>query len=271
MNRRSVLRTVFITAIFALLMSAHVFANTWGAQLTAKKSWSYINVNATDNTMLHKLVVPEDAMVGFSGMEVYVSSYSGSISTYGMSFSLLKTNYVPINYYGGSTTYVDATNPNSSSYIKLFALKKGVYYIRVTNLDKYRLMVKYIPMKDQGGLTKKKATNLGRKKSMSTLFGAAETYSKTEWFKIKVTKPRKITLTVAAEGEAGYDIYLYGPKPYKKGVWITSLYGGNSKTIKIGTGYYGSSKMKKLKKGKYYLKIVRKNYKTSGYCKVYWK
>lgn len=182
MNKRSVLRTVFITAIFALLMSANVFANTWGAQLTAKKSWSHIDVNAKDSTMLHKLVVPEDAMVGISGMEVYVSSYSGSISTYGMSFSLLKTNYVPINSYGSSTTYVNATDPNSSSYYKMFALKKGVYYIRVTNLDKYRLLVKYVPMKDQGGLTKKKATNLGRKKSMSTLFGAAETYSKTVFY-----------------------------------------------------------------------------------------
>lgn len=268
MSRRSVFRTCFITVVLVMLLSISAMANTWGPQLKAATSWQKIDVtNAPDNTMLHKLVVPSDGVMYFSGVEY--SSYSDSV--YGLSFSLLNSSYTPINRYGSSTTYVNGADQNSSSYYRVYALKKGIYYLRVTGTKNYRIIGKFKAVADQGKAKKKKGTNLKRGKVMTALFAAGERYSKAEWFKIKVTKSRKIKLTVFVYGDASYRVYLYGPKPYKKGDSGTYLTESNCGTITYGIRKGFSSKLKKLNKGTYYVKVVRTSNDTSGYCSLKWK
>ena len=268
MNKKSVLRTIFIAAVFSLLLSVGVMADTWGDAIPcATSAKSMIIYNAPDNPMLHKLVVPRNGMVYFSGK--YRSPYSGK--EYGLSFSLLKTNYQSINRYGSSSTYVDMTDQNSSSFMRAYALKRGTYYVRVTSMKGYDYMIRTLfkAVNDQGNtVKKKKGTNLKKKATMSALFGAADTNSKTEWFKFKLKKPKKVTLTAGAYGDASYRVTFYGPKPYKKG-----------RTFYVSSGYIKSykywiqkgRKKLKLKKGTYYIRIQRTSNDVSGYCTISWK
>ena len=270
MSKRSASRVFLLAAVFTLILSISVLAETRGAGIVASTSVQGIDVVATDSTMLHQLVVPADGMVYFSGVTY------GSYSNYGLSFSLLRSDGRPINRYGSSSTTVDGTNPNSSSFMRKYALKQGTYFIRVTNTKQYRLVVSFTPVLDQGKPAKKKGANLKRNKPMTALFGANELElgAKTEWFKIKSKKQRIIKLTVEAQGDASFKVYFYGPKPYKKGSLLGSVYGSGTNNVasfKIGVRRGFSSKMKKLSKGTYYVKIVRTGNTESGYCKVNWK
>ena len=261
------LRTILIAAVFALLMSVGVMADTWGEAIPCATSVKdTIVYNAPDNTMMHKLVVPRDGMIYFSGEYATSSGYE-----YGLSFSLLKTNYQAINRYGSSSTYVDFTNKNSSSFMRPYALKRGTYYVRVTSLKGKNYMIRTLfkAVNDQGNtVKKKKGTNLKKKVTMSALFGAADTYAKTEWFKFKLKKPKKVTLTMGAYGDASFRVTFYGPKPYKKGdtTYVSSGHTGTAKYwIRRG------KKKLKLKKGTYYIRIQRYSNDVSGYCTISWK
>ena len=263
MNKRSVLRTIFIAAVLTMLMSVSVWANKWGAAIPVAYAQKDLYVSATDNTMLHKVVVPRDGVLNITGVE------HGNYSNYGLSFSLLKTNYVPINRYGSSSTYVNGTDVNSSSFSKQFALKKGTYIIRVTNTKRYTIRTKFKAVNDQGNtVKKKKGTNLKKKVTMTALFGAGDTYNKTEWFKFKLKKPKKVTLTMSAYGDASYRVTFYGPKPFKKGD-TTYVSSGYTRTVKYWI-QRGSKKLK-LKKGTYYIKIQRTSNDVSGYCAINWR
>ena len=264
MSKRSVLRTLLTAAVFALLMSIGVWADAYGPQIPLSTSTMDTRVTATDNTMLHELVVPSDGIVAFTGVEH--STYSNK--NYGLSFSLLTANLIPINRYGSSSTFVNGTDQNSSSYMRLYVLKQGTYYIRVTNTKLYTIRTLFQALNDQGSLSKKKATNLKRKKQMTAVFGAGETYSKAEWFKINLTKSRKPTLVISAYGDASFKVTFSGPKPYKKGDTF-SVSSGHTSTAK----YWIRRGRKKLslRKGKYYVKIQRSSNTESGYCVVSWK
>ena len=91
MNKRSVLRTLFIASMLTMLMSISAWASKWGAAIPVAYSQKDLEVTATDDTMLHKVVVPRDGVLNITGVE------HGNYSNYGLIFSLLKTNYVPIN------------------------------------------------------------------------------------------------------------------------------------------------------------------------------
>ncbi len=266
MNKRSVLRTVILAAVLAMLLSMSAFADRYGAQLKVDPTPQYVTVtNAPDNTMLHKFVMPKDGMMTFTGVEM------GTYSNYGLSFSLLKAGNVPINRYGSSSTYVNGTDKNSSSFVRQYALKKGTYIIRVTNTKNYRIGAFFTGVNDQGKGSKKKGTVLKRNKTMTALFGANETSSKSEWFKIKLTKKRKIRLSAASYGDASYRIYVYGPKPYKKGDGGTYLSSDSQWTYEYGIRKGFSGSMKKLNKGTYYIKVERTSNDVSGYVKIGWK
>ena len=171
--------------------------------------------------------------------------------------------------YGSPSTYVDGTNVNSSSFAKQFALKRGTYIIRVTNTKHYTIRTKFKAVNDQGNtVKKKKGTKLGKKKTMTALFGAGDTYNKTEWFKFKLKKPKKVTLVMGAYGDASYRVTFYGPKPFKKGD-TTYVSSGYTRTVKYWI-QRGSKKLK-LKKGTYYIKIQRTSTDVSGYCSIMWK
>lgn len=263
MNKRSVLRTLLAAAVFTLMMSIGVWAEAYGPNIQLSTSVLDTDVVATDSTMLHRLEVPSDGVVSFTGVEY--SSYSNN--KYGLSFSLLSSSFTPINRYGSSSTYVNGTDVNSSSFSREYALKRGTYFIRVTNTKYYTIRTLFTAANDQGGLSKKKAATLKRKAQKSCVFGAGETYDKAEWFKINLTKPRKLTLEVTAHGDASYRVTFSGPKPYKKGD-VSYVSSGNVMTAKYWIRR-GRKKLK-LKKGKYYVKIQRRSNDVSGYCTVKW-
>ena len=264
MNKRSVLRTVFITAVLAMLMSISVWASKEGVQL---KFNTDISVEATDNTMLHKLVLNRDGMVTILGLKVVKYTYSPT-SYSGMYFTLLNSGKRAIS----SSTYVNSlpANKKYSYYAARFALKTGTYYVQVDGTKQYLLKAGFSAVNDQGKPKKKKGTSLKRGKTLSALFGAGESIKKVEWFKIKVKKNRKLHLTANSYGDATFRIYLYGPKPYKKGDIGTSLYSDDGWTVTYGIQRGLSRKLRKLKKGTYYVKVVRTN-KDSGYCTLKWK
>jgi len=245
-----------------MLMSISVWADKWGTAIPVTYAQRDLYVEATDNTMLHSLVIPRDGVLSITGVE------HGSTRNYGLSFSLLKVNFIPINRYGTSSTYVDGTNVNSSSFSRQFALKKGTYIIRVTNTDCYTIRTKFAAVNDQGNGAKKKGTNLKKKVTMTALFGASETYAKAEWFKFKLKKPQKVKLTMSAYGDASYRVTFYGPKPFKKGD-TTYVSSGYTRTAKYWI-QRGRKKLK-LKKGTYYIKIERSSIDVSGYCAISWK
>ena len=151
---------------------------------------------------------------------------------------------------------------------KEFALKAGIYYIRVTNTDYYTIRTKFTAVNDQGNLKKKKGTTLKKKATKTALFGAGETYAKTEWFKFTLKKPQKVTLTINTYGDASFRVTFSGPKPFKKGD-TNYISPGYTRTVK----YWVQRGRKKLKlsKGTYYIKVQRSSNDESGYCSISWK
>ena len=262
MSKKSVLRTCLITAVFVMLMSISIWADQLGADIPVSYSVADLYVEATDNTMLHRLVIPSDGVISITGVE------HGSTRNWGLRFSLLQANSVAINGSGRSYTYVDGTDKNSSNFSKEFALKAGLYYIRVTNTDYYTIRTMFTAVNDQGNSKKKKGTTLKKKATKTALFGAGETYAKTEWFKFTLKKPQKVTLTINTYGDASFRVTFSGPKPFKKGD-TNYISPGYTRTVK----YWVQRGRKKLKlsKGTYYIKVQRSSNDESGYCSISWK
>lgn len=247
-------RFLMLAAAFALIFCMKSTANAAGTQVVdmQKSGKVYIYKGMLEDnhtTVYHRFVVQKSGILAVAGSQI--STYG----TYGMNVSLCDKNKRVLESYRSS--YVSTDEPVT------YWVKPGTYYLKVENYQYYVLSASSKNVADRGGASKKKATNIKQKKTITGVLPAGEKGSKADWFKFKMTKDKKLQLNLEANGNTGVTFYLYGPS-YKKGTSIY-LYNQSQKCYSINAF---TRKKAKIKKGTYYIKVVRttkKNTVSAGY------
>ncbi len=156
---------------------------------------------------------------------------------------------------------------NSTGSKAFFGVKKGkTYYIRVKASaydELIGVLAKTTDVKEKSGSSRKKAVTLKAKKNASGTILAEE--NKSDWYKIKNNKKKKLTITVEAYTTGNYILTVYNSKGKKIGYSATIYSGKRSYTLTYGSSYG------KANKGTYYIKLTRKDKKSNGSYKIKWK
>lgn len=153
----------------------------------------------------------------------------------------------------------------SLRYAPAYGVKKGkTYYIKVTatynSKGNYTLKVTNKKISDKMGKKKSKAVTLKRKKTKKGMIQAgAGSKDATNWYKLKLTKKRKVTIDVTSNSNDAFKISIY--KGGRR-IGTKTVYNRASGPIySIG----------KWPKGTYYVKVQRKNTKSSGWYTLKWR
>lgn len=212
--------------------------------------YTYVGVNeSSSNTVYHKLKVKSSGALVVSGNTVY------SWGTSGISVVLCNSKYQVIDSssYG---SFVNATNEKA----QVYGVKKGTYYLKVSGRTNYILATGFKSWTDKGGNSKNKAKTIKINKTVKGVMPAGE--NKADWYKFKVTKNKKLKLTISEEGNGGVQFTVYGPGISKSGSSISCYNAGKTTWLSRG------SKKVKASKGTYYIKVTRTSKKTSGVYSV---
>lgn len=238
-----------------LLGMSSMAAGTQVVDMTADGNGGYTytgkEVDST-TTYYHRIVVPSAGMLEIGGYKVYVYKTLPPSTGY-LPISLCDANFAPLD----ASSYVSV---NGADDTEVYGLKKGVYYIKITGCENYVLAAQYTKYTDNGGSSKKKAKTFKLNKTVKGVVAAGEKKTKADWFKVKVTKKKRLYLTITAQGNAPIAFKLYGPS-YKNGISLGTLYNQ--------TGTYWSvsglsRKKTKVTPGTYYIKVTRSTSYPAG-------
>ena len=206
----------------------------------------------------------------------YNDTYNGSDRYY--KFKATKTGKITLTHnsaYGYYTTLMTAKKKSLSDKMwssngekQVFAVKKGVtYVIKITPNDSsstyHKLTLKQAAVTEKSGKTRKKAVKVKAKKKVNgTILPGS---SQADWYKFKVTKKKKVTLTFTSNASTYLNVTVFNSKGKK--IDTVSMYrkGGFKGELTYGTTYG------KANKGTYYVKIARKSKKDSGVYSFKWK
>lgn len=179
----------------------------------------------------------------------------GALSVFGVGpYGGLKVTLYDSNWKEMGSGYVYADSGNT------YGVQKGIYYLQVSGYSKYAVQANYTKFTDNGGASKKKAKTIKLNKTVYGVMPFGEKKTKADWFKVKVTKSKKLRVDLDTIGTGYFDFYVYGPS-CPKGIRLGSLYntGGTAKIVRLGT-----NKEVKVKKGTYYIKVVRNSGSAAG-------
>jgi len=205
-----------------------------GADKTLKSgAWSGTYATDYNQTIYHKVVISKPGYITVQGYS------KGSISTPKSSVSISLTNSKKKALEG---SFLSSGN-NFTTY---FGVKKGTYYIAVKNYGHYKLKYTFKAVSDKSGSSKRKATTLKKNKPVKGLLISNESAKKSDWFKIKLTKKKKISFKVNANVSDYFRVKLI-PK--------NSRIYGTSKLI--GPGITSLKTTSKLPAGTYYIQITK--------------
>lgn len=258
--RSRVLMTLAAAAMMILLMGVpSMAAGVLDVEMTANGQGAYVYTGMMpdyNTTVYHKITVNKSGALAVAG-----ASFSDYGNQWGLSVVLCNSKKQPIEY---SSSYVNSDD------VATYGVRPGTYYIQVKNQKNYVVSAAVQSIADKGGASKKKATNIKHKKTITGVMPAGEKAKKADWFKLKMTKNKKLQLNISVEANGYIEFYLYGPS-YKKGVRIDSIKSGSGKYYSINAL---TRKKSKIKAGTYYIKAVRSNYssnkKASGVYTIKW-
>lgn len=152
----------------------------------------------------------------------------------------------------------------------VFGLQKGqTYYIRVKAFTPVTLKSSFKKVKDKSGTLSRYALNLKRNKGTKGLISAGITSP--HWYKIKLTKARKITLLYNIQTQGSVRLSFYRGNRMLKSI---NLFRQGDQKIVVSvkkTTSKGKTKKVPLKKGTYYIRIEPASSITSGYYTLKWK
>lgn len=173
---------------------------------------------------------------------------------------------------GGSSMYVTLCNSkkvevsnqkylySSDNYSTYYAVKKGTYYINVKAYDDFKLRYTFTAVNDSSAESQKKATVIGKGKTVKGLILSEDSTKKVDWYKVKLTKSQKLTLTVNAKS---CDTLNFEIVPASSKV---VLFGSSFNMYEDEGGTYGTKEA--MPAGTYYIKVTKKDAKTSGYYSI---
>ena len=247
--------TLVLLMVLCLVPPVEAQASSRTVNLSNNK-W-YTNNSSSRQTVYHRIKVSKPGYITLSGNGIGVWSPKTSLRynlTNNKKKNLTNIKFLPDSpsNYTGRKAFTDH-----------FAVKKGTYYIKVTD-SRYRLKYKFTASKDQSGASKAKAKNIGRGKTAKGLLIAGEKGGKSDWFKFTLPRAQKIKLTFNSRAN---DWVQYKLVPANSRISIT---GASSHTwAKKLSGTTRSV----FPAGTYYIQVTRmsKDKNTSGYYTVSWK
>lgn len=217
----------------------------------------YVGQNeSTANTVYHKFTVPASGALVVTGNTVYSWGRSS------ISVTLCNRKYQSIDS-SSSGAYVNAQNESA----QVYAVKKGTYYLKVSGRSNYIIGAQFTKWTDKGGASKSKAKTIKVNKTYKGMMPAGESYKKADWYKFKVTKSKKMKLTVGVEGNGYFEFRLYGPGLSKSGAYFGSVKNSARSSWLVNAR---NNKKVKASRGTYYLKVTRSSSskKASGIYNV---
>ncbi|MDO4553815.1 MAG: hypothetical protein Q4B70_01560 [Lachnospiraceae bacterium] len=236
-----------------IILTAFCGISTMAAEkeikLTNKKWYTYQNTDNSKDPVNFKIQVNGTGYVKIEG---------NGYSTPEMSY---KSGLI-VNYYNQNWKQM-----HSSSYRSVFdhqpgyfAVKKGTYYIQVPSYYKVDIRYTFVNVKEKSGSKKSKAVTIKKNKTAKGTLQFGESLSKTDWYKIKLTKKQKVNIYFT--GGATYFLNLEIIPASKKTMIIN-----NRTSICIGTNVWKSAG--KLPKGTYYIKVNRSTVSSKEDCGMY--
>lgn len=230
-----------------------------------------IATNTIDGSKTGTIKINQE-YVGYSKENVYKKvkiTKSGLLSVKLCS----RVNLSSTNIYGSYVTLCDSNKKaiskkvytnSSKGYMVSFGVKKGTYYIKISDNTNCYNLVSTFKAYALGTTSKKKAKKLTTKKKNYVL--AASKKKDTNWYKIKLNKARKMHLQVGYAGNESVKMTVYKGK---KVVYTATLWNGDGRDVVMKN--FLSGKQVKWTAGTYYVK-VQKNQKTdSGVVTVKYK
>ena len=124
----------------------------------------------------------------------------------------------------------------------------------------YALAASFLKVSDKGGASKGKAYAISQKKKITGVLPIGESQKKSDWFKIKVPKNKKLYFDVTTLCSGNIRLQVYGPSI--RGVTAITLAPDTDGTCFIKNSLTG--KPLKLKAGTYYIKVTRSTRGASG-------
>lgn len=147
----------------------------------------------------------------------------------------------------------------------VFAVKKNTtYYLRIKNVSD-RAAVKYTQtsVSEKSGSSRKKAVTVKQNKTIKGTIAVND--SKADWYKINVTKTKKVKFYIKGNATGNLKMQVYKSNGKQYGYENTILSDLNESRTFVSTGVNG-----KMPKGTYYIKIYRGNSKSSGNYSLKW-
>lgn len=262
----------FILVFFAMFLlapvtaRAYAFTKTVDMQISAPGKYFFDGEAMSDDSeyedyvVYHKFSVNKTALIELYGDSYYWSGNYWEDQMHG-DFTLCDASKNPIC---DITDYHDSEDTDIHGYwdYAYFLVKPGTYYLRYIGSDGYKLHLDYKYCSRKAATSKKKAKTIKAKQKVSGFFYKGE--KKTHWYKLKLTKKKKIRLSLTSYGSGAMRVYLMGPRILAKNSYIWCY--DTSYTDIMGNRYNRS-----LSKGTYYLKVVKENAATSGMYVVSWR
>lgn len=144
--------------------------------------------------------------------------------------------------------------------------KDQTYYVRVRGDNGVTVSGTFTKINDKSGSIKTKAEVLKKNKSRTGLIPAGT--SETDWYKIKLTKQKRLRLYYFAKTNGRFRMTIYRGKQMigRRNIYYTS---GEKKIVLY---QYSTTTKKKsgMKKGNYFITIERANTASSGYYRLRW-
>lgn len=227
---------------------------TTASELTAKNDkWVTMNPSSNKVTTYVKLKATADGYI-----KVNLRNAKGDdTSAY---ITLCNSNKKTVT----NKTWIDSSS-KYNTYLVYGVKKNKTYYLKVTHASG-RTVIKYkqTAVSEKSGSSKKKAVTLKSGKTVKGTIGVGDT--KSDWYKITVTKSKKIKFYVTGNANGTLKMQIYKSNGRKFGSALTVINGINQKVTLKSTDGNG-----KMPAGTYYFRIFRANTKSTGNYSLKWK
>ena len=262
----SLLAFLAVVVFMPVMAHAYAFTQTVDMQKTAEGSYFFDgeamsdDSDAEDYVVYHKFSVGKTALIEIYGDSYYFSGSYWENKMHG-DFALCDEQK---NVIMNIKDYEDSEGYDKHGYwdYSYFLVKPGTYYLRYIGFDGYKLHLDYKYCSWKPATSKNRAKTVKAGKNVSGFFYQNE--KKTHWYKLKLTKRKKIKLSFTSYGTGAMWIYLIGPGIRTKDSYMWSY-------DTTYTDWMGDKYERSLEPGTYYLKVVRKKPSVSGMYSIKWK
>ena len=254
MEKRKKLYLAVLMALFTMMLGMNAMAATKVVTMKPNRLYTVKQTNYNDVTY-HKIKVSKTGYLAVYGYSY--SSYTNRKNS--LQVQLCNSKRKPLEQYA---TYI--SEYSTPAYKTYYAVKKGTYYIAAKGGQNYKLKYSFVALKDKSGATQAKATAVGKGKRAVGLLVAGESGKKVDWFKIRLAKSQKITITFSSKSNDNVRFQIV-PADSRVMIWGSNVYIKNT-TKKIPT-------QNAFPAGTYYIKVSRMSddASTSGYYSFSWK